>query len=123
MSAPEKIEVNRHNGWRDGYKTIVNDDDFGDIVFEDTHYIRQDIHEATLAERDKENAELKQEANRSLKSSIALLGRCQEKDATITELRAALNEAALLIENHHSLAIFQAQEFANKYRAIAKDIK
>ena len=101
MSAPEKIEVNRHNGWRDGYKTIVNDDDFGDIVFEDTHYIRQDIHEATLAERDKE----------------------------IAELRAALNEAAQGYENLVAIGVLPiayeeaVQELSNKYRAIAKDTK
>ena len=102
MSAPERIEAQTtadKYGWENTF--TVNGESFLDFEFKPTNYIRQDIHEATLAERDKE----------------------------IAELRAALNEAAQGYENLVAIGVLPiayeeaVQELSNKYRAIAKDTK
>ena len=104
MSAPEQINLNRGD---DGELTAI---DIAKITspleavgypYDCVDYIRQDIHEATLAER----------------------------DATIAELRAALNEAAQGYENLVAIGVLPiayeeaVQELSNKYRAIAEDTK
>ena len=106
MSAPEKIVAYTTTTLAKNIKLT-----YKSRLWEENHcpfmpdnarlYIRQDIHEATIAER----------------------------DATITELRAALNEAAQGYENLVAIGVLPiayeeaVQELSNKYRAIAKDTK
>ena len=84
--------------------------------------IREDAFLATLAERDKEIAELKQAAKFDRHNSDdwkTMIDSNAEMEKTITELRAALNEAALFIETMTDFSPY----ISNKYRAIAKDTK
>ena len=94
--------------------------------------IREDVFIATLAERDKEIAELKQAAKFDRHNSDdwkTMIDSNAEMEKTITELRAALNDAAQGYENLVAIGVLPiayeeaVQELSNKYRAIAEDTK